>query len=696
MGSDNGQSVRVRGDVLRRIRKRSFRSAEAFSAACGSVSLPTVYRAERGGPILLSYLSRIARELDVDVEQLRVSAAESSANLTGRWMGLVLVTDKFGHPSVILEDIHMEQNGTKVFGRTVQKVNGDTMVDVFRDCSFQDNVLCGQSRSETWTFPLETAFFILSGSRDMTWLDGYVTWLDIDSQIPQSSKYIMVRHGTDGFEMHVKHAHRIMDDEAKLLRTRRLLENGYSFSTSLALVAAVQEDAEPASQEPSHKMVEATPAKVAVIAMAQWNMSPGTQSQAHWASGLLDEIATDLARVPGIRTVPRSAFGQNASISCKHAGALGATHLLKGDLDSTHDRIRAVLQLVHLESGQVVWAEQYDHAAEVSFTLHDSIARDLTRTVLDGPKPISEPSKDTSNAVAYELFVKARLLYLRGMYAPTLRAAEALLVRAIDLEPDFARAYAQLSICRSYLAQSIERSQGAQTAQEGFEDAERALELDPELPLGQAALGLALYATGDYAGAAIWLERAIDMDETLFEAHFFQGRNKRLQGDRAGAVESFAKAAQIRPDDFRAFGLLAEEMLALGQRREARDAQETAMHLIEAELEVNPDNAGAMAFGAGLLADLNRFEQGAAWAEWAVAIAPTDCLVQYNVARFHALRNAGTRPVLDHLEAAFSVPEVVQSRLANWLKLDQAFDGVRNARRYQRLLDQTNSHIART
>ncbi|MEO0381427.1 MAG: hypothetical protein AAF252_14250, partial [Pseudomonadota bacterium] len=214
--------------------------------------------------------------------------------------------------------------------------------------------------------------------------------------------------------------------------------------------------------------------------------------------------------------------------------------------------------------------------------------------------------------------------------------------------------------------------------------------------LGQAALGLALYATGDYAGAAIWLERAIDMDETLFEPHFFQGRNKRLQGDRAGAAESFAKAAQIRPDDFRAFGLLAEEMLALGQSREALEAQQVALQLIEAELEVNPDNAGAMAFGAGLLADLNRFEQGATWAEWAVAIAPTDCLVQYNVARFHALRKAGTRPVFDHLEAAFSVPKVVQSRLTSWLKFDQAFDGLRNERRYCRLVDRTNDNIAPT
>ncbi len=130
MATENSAAVPVRGDVLRRIRKKNFPSAEAFAAACGSVSLPTVYRAERGGPIMLSYLSRIADELGVDVDDLRVARIEGATDLTGEWLGLVLVTDRFGHPSVILEEIHLEQSGNKVEGRTIQQVNEDTMIDL--------------------------------------------------------------------------------------------------------------------------------------------------------------------------------------------------------------------------------------------------------------------------------------------------------------------------------------------------------------------------------------------------------------------------------------------------------------------------------------------------------------------------------------------------------------------------------------
>ncbi len=252
MNTDNSHSVQVRGDVLRRLRKRKFRSADAFSAACGSVSVPTVYRAERGGPVLLSYLTKIAEMLDVDVEQLRVPDTECVTDLTGQWLGFVLVTDKFGHPTFVLEDIHLIQTGASVEGRTVQKINGDTMVDMLQDCVFEDNVLCGQSRSETWSFPLETAVFVLSGSRDMTRLDGYVTWHDVDSQIPQSSKYIMIRQGAPTFDVNVKNAHRIMEDEIRLLRTRRFMESGYGFKTSLSLVSAVEEDAD-APEEPSEE-----------------------------------------------------------------------------------------------------------------------------------------------------------------------------------------------------------------------------------------------------------------------------------------------------------------------------------------------------------------------------------------------------------------------------------------------------------
>ena len=689
-------STLVRGSDLRRLRKHAFNSAEAFAAACESVSVPTIYRAERGGPILKTYLNRMARELGVDVERLIVPYDEKGeaqrVDLTGDWFGLILATDRFGHPYVIGEDTRLEQTGSKVEGRSVHRAGNETMIDFFEYSTFKDNVFCGQLRSEKWPFPLECAAFVLSGSRDITWLDGYISWFDLDSEQPQFSKYILIRRDAPNFEADVKNAHRIMDDENKLLRTRRFLESGYSFGTSLSLVTASEA---PDEENTSHdvpdfaaqlsKVTLATASEYPVVAMAPLTVLNEERSYAFFADGLIDDIATELVRTSQIEVLPRSVFGRDEPVTSERAAERGATHVLGGTMRRSEGRLRVNTQLVDTATGRIVWAERYDHAAEVTFAMHDAIAHDVVRTLRHELTNITVPTaNDTSNPRAYELFLKGRSLYLRGMYTHSLRAAEALLVRAVEIDPNFARAHAQLSICRSYLAQSIHRIGSKPATTEGLADAQNALSIDPELPLGNAALGLAHYALGEYSIAEKSFLVAINQDPSLFEPQFFLARNHRLQGDRESAAKRFAMAASLRPDDFRSSGLLAEEQKALGRTLEAEATFRTALSLVEKELEDNPDNAGALAFGAAVLAHLEMMDRAQVWAEWALAIAPDDCLVHYNTARMHAIDGA-LKAALYHLERAFVVPAIVRRRLALWMRYDEDLEALADDATFQRL-----------
>lgn len=242
-------STLVRGAELRRLRKKLFKSAEAFSAACGSVSVPTIYRAERGGPVLRSYLNRMTRELKIDPDQLILPEGEAGndqrGTLTGDWFGLFLSADRFGHVRVINEDSQLLQTNDRIEGRFVFRENNEAMADTLENAEFRDNVLCGQRRSEKWSFPLECGTFVLSGGRDLTWLDGYLSWFDLDSEQTRFSKYILIRKNSMSFDADLKNAHRLMNDESRLLRIRRFLESGYDFATSLTLVTAsehVEED----------------------------------------------------------------------------------------------------------------------------------------------------------------------------------------------------------------------------------------------------------------------------------------------------------------------------------------------------------------------------------------------------------------------------------------------------------------------
>lgn len=689
-------STRVRGDDLRRLRKRVFKSAEAFAAACGSVSVPTIYRAERGGPILKSYLRRMARELDVDIEHL-MDAPEAGGDrrqndLTGAWYGLILATDRFGHPYLIGEETELVQNGERVEGQAISHNANETMIDTFVHASFKDSVFSGQLRSEKWHFPLESAAFVVSASRGASWLDGYITWFDLDSENAQFSKYILLRRDAENFETDLKNARAIFNDESKLLRTRRFLETGYDFGTSLALVNAADGpiDATLTSPTPAPMIQQEQPhagaSDTLIVAMAAMTVLTEDRSQAYFADGLVDDIAAELARMPKVEVLSRTTFLKSIPISAQIAAAHGATHILNSSMRRAGDSLQVNTQLVDATSGYIVRAERYSHAPNTSFVLSEKIARDVVQAMRrDTTQKQLPASNDTADPMAYELFLKGRSLYLRGMYTHSLRAAEALLIKAREIDPRFARAVAQLSICRSYLSQNTQQANPAYASSGGFAEARAALEIDPNLPLGRAALGLAHYAAGEFEAAERTLLVASDQDPSLFETQFFLARNKRLQGDRQSAAQYFEKASRLRPGDFRSRGLLAEELSALGRDQEAELAFRAALALTEEELEAHPDNAGALAFGAPIFAQLGKVESAQLWANWAVTIAPDDCLVQYNVARMYALiGQPGT--ALDHIQRAFQVPAPVQRRLALWMRYDKDFDALESSEAFQALI----------
>jgi len=250
----------------------------------------------------------------------------------------------------------------------------------------------------------------------------------------------------------------------------------------------------------------------------------------------------------------------------------------------------------------------------------------------------------------------------------------------------FARAYAQLAICESYLAMSIANLSGEDFTSQGLLHGDRALEMVPKLALGHAAVGLAYYAAGRYSEAEASLQRAIALDQNLFEAQFFLARNRRLQGDREGAAGRFRIAADLRPEDFRSSGLLGEELKAMDSAEGAGQAWLIAIERIESELERHPDNAGALAFGAPILVELQRQNQAQDWSSWALAIEPDNCLVRYNVARMYALLGEPTLS-LGHLEMAYVAPWIVQRRLALWMRNDHDFKQVEDDKRFQRLLE---------
>ena len=244
--------------------------------------------------------------------------------------------------------------------------------------------------------------------------------------------------------------------------------------------------------------------------------------------------------------------------------------------------------------------------------------------------------------------------------------------------------YQILGIRRAAPREEIQKAY-RRRAKSSHPDAGGSVQSFGELAEAYAVKGLALYADGRYAEATHEFEQALALGPDLFETHFFYARNCRLQGLHEQAAALLKRAATLRLNDFRSLGLLSESYKALGRWEDLVVAARLCLERLEAEIEAHPDNAGALAFGSAVLAELGQGARAKDWAARSNLIAPDDYLAHYNVARTHAI--LGERDAaLAWLERAFCSSATWQRRLALWMKSDGDIDPLRGHPRFRDLV----------
>jgi adenylate cyclase len=412
----------------------------------------------------------------------------------------------------------------------------------------------------------------------------------------------------------------------------------------------------------------------------------GDPEQEYFADGLTEDIITDLSRVSALFVVARHTVFSLKGSACQVqqvARELDVGYVLEGSVRRAEGRVRITAQLVDGATGGHIWANRYDRSLDDIFALQD----ELTESIVAALKVKLLPeelagitSHSTTDVDAYQYYLMGRSFYLRGIDRHSLRIAQGMFAKAIAIDPSDARAYAAIALCESYLSLG-----GPDATYEAcLANSRRARDLDPNLPEAQVLKGLALYAEGRYAEAAAEFERGIELAPDLFETHFFYGRNCRLQGRAEQAAALFRHAATLRPNDFRSLGLAAKTYKALGRRQEFMAAARQCLERVEAEIEAHADNAGALAFGSTILAELGHRKRARDWAARAIMIGPDDHVVRYNVARTHAILGEADT-ALDWLEQAFSSSTAWQRRLGLWMKRDTDVDPLRGHPRFRAL-----------
>jgi adenylate cyclase len=252
--------------------------------------------------------------------------------------------------------------------------------------------------------------------------------------------------------------------------------------------------------------------------------------------------------------------------------------------------------------------------------------------------------------------------------------------KAVELDPAYARAYAGIADCDSFLFLHY----SAPVEIKGILDTSaKALALENGLAEAHASRALALSLDQRYDEAMAEFEKAIALDPNSFEGHYFYARACFAQGKFERAAELFERAAAIKPDDYQSVILLIQIYHSLGRDEDTKDAARRGIERAERELTNHPDNPRAAYLGAKALVTLGQIERAKEWLTGSLAIDPDDVLTQYNV--------ACTYTALGDHEAAIDLLERLLPNANHetkaWIKHDSDFDPLRDHPRYKKILE---------
>ncbi len=423
-----------------------------------------------------------------------------------------------------------------------------------------------------------------------------------------------------------------------------------------------------------------TARSIAVVPFA--NLS-GQPEQDYFCEGIAEEITNALAKINRLRVASRSAaFASRRRLRdpVEIGHRLNVETLLEGSVRKSGDRLRVSVQLISVNDRSILWSERFDRQVVDVFTIQDEIAECIVRVLrlmLTDEERRALSYVSTQNINAYDAYLRGRQFFHQGRRR-SIEYAREMFLRAVTLDPGYARAYAGAADCCSLLVHFY-GDEESNTLSRADEYSRKALTIDTSLAEAHAARCFALWLMGRQGEAEEEFRNATRLNPGLFEAYYFFGRGCFQHGELNRAAELFEQACHVRPDhEARYFA--AQTYTALGKVHEASESYRAALTLLNKHLELNPDDANAVTIGAVCHSRLGDQEQGIVWAERALAIDPSDARIQYNVACLMALAGKSDRAIecLEHaVRAGFAH--------FDWVEKDPDLNSLRNDPRFRAL-----------
>jgi len=246
-----------------------------------------------------------------------------------------------------------------------------------------------------------------------------------------------------------------------------------------ALQHAHGEGVAPASETPNRP-------SIAVLPFANQSHDP---SDEYFSDGLAEEIINVLGQVPGLKVIARtSAFAFKGKVQDVRqiAAELGVRTVLEGSVRRAGNRVRVTVQLVLASDGTQLWSQRFDREMADIFEMQDEISAAIAGALK--LKLTGTAERRTPSIPAYEAYLKYRFYQWQFTPEASQRSRECL-EQALALDSGFALPY--VGLADYHLSKATVGAMGAAEAMPRARTlAQRALELDPDLPEAHAMLGI--------------------------------------------------------------------------------------------------------------------------------------------------------------------------------------------------------------
>jgi TolB-like protein len=269
---------------------------------------------------------------------------------------------------------------------------------------------------------------------------------------------------------------------------RRLADSSGAFS--ITTVQRVGYRLERVTSPEAPPVAPSNPGNVVLAVLAFDNLS-GEADMAYFSDGVSEEILQTVAGKVGIKVIGRGSsfqFRGADKAAARVAAALKATHILDGSVRRSGARVRIATSLVECRNETTLWSERFERDLSDVFAVQDEIAAAVAAALKVALGPVAQ--RGAVDPAAYDLYLRALETRNRGLEAGTRLKVIALLRRATELSPGFARAWAFLATMQAGHLRFDEPAQIRRFSRtEIVTAAETALGLDAGLGAAYQALG---------------------------------------------------------------------------------------------------------------------------------------------------------------------------------------------------------------